>query len=82
MKFVAVAVAALSSIAAAGPRGEMQKCEPGTYSCTTEPHSSGWQVCDMQRQWVSAGHCPPQTVCKFNEKNKTPSCVPNDFRFP
>lgn len=46
MKFTAVAITALASVAAASPSG----CKPGTYSCT--PDKSGWQVCDVTSQWV------------------------------
>ncbi|KAM0296129.1 hypothetical protein HYE67_008183 [Fusarium culmorum] len=76
MKFTAVAITALASVAAASPSG----CKPGTYSCT--PNKSGWQVCDVTSKWVAAGVCPPKTGCVFYKKSASPYCVPPGFKFP
>ncbi|KJZ78263.1 hypothetical protein HIM_02301 [Hirsutella minnesotensis 3608] len=90
MKFFAATAVALASIAAAVPTGEKPEeksgdkyygCQPATYSCTTNPHSytPGWQVCDVNGKWVFAGDCPPKTVCKFNEENQSPYCIPYGY---
>ncbi|KAK2473373.1 hypothetical protein H9L39_15548 [Fusarium oxysporum f. sp. albedinis] len=54
-------------------------CTPGTYSCTAD--LKGWQVCNVDRTWVFAGACPPNTACLFNKQNGSPYCVPPGFHF-
>ncbi|EFY84494.1 hypothetical protein J3459_008213 [Metarhizium acridum] len=72
MKFVTVAVAALASVAAAWPYES--KCKPATYRC--QPYHQAWEVCNTRGEWVFAGRCPPGTVCKFNQQNGSPYCLP------
>ncbi|KAH7242837.1 hypothetical protein FSOLCH5_006486 [Fusarium solani] len=72
MKLTAVFVAALATLGAATPTPK--GCTPGTYSCT--PDATGWQVCNVDRTWVVAGACPPETTCAFNKENSSPYCVP------
>ncbi|KAH0602163.1 hypothetical protein MHUMG1_01042 [Metarhizium humberi] len=72
MKFVAVAAAALASVAAAWPYE--RECRPATYRC--EPSLRGWDVCDTSRQWRFAGKCPDGTKCKMNPENHSPYCLP------
>ncbi|OAA34623.1 hypothetical protein NOR_08381 [Metarhizium rileyi] len=75
MKFILATVTALASLAVAAP-GSGQ-CKPATYRC--EPHRAAWDVCNTSGEWVFAGNCPPDTVCKFNPKNGSPYCLPWDF---
>lgn len=51
MKFTAIAIAAIASVAAATPlNASPSGCKPGTYSCT--PDKTGWQVCDVSGKYV------------------------------
>jgi hypothetical protein len=51
MKFTAIAIAAIASVAAATPLTTSHSaCKPGTYACT--PDKSGWQVCDVSGKYV------------------------------
>jgi hypothetical protein len=51
MKFTAIAIAAIASMAAATPlNASPSKCKPGTYSCT--PDKTGWQICDVSGKYV------------------------------
>jgi hypothetical protein len=51
MKFTAIAIAAIASVAAATPLDASAKhCKPGTYSCT--PDKAGWQICDVTGNYV------------------------------
>ncbi|KAF4333302.1 hypothetical protein FBEOM_12888 [Fusarium beomiforme] len=67
----------MAALAAATPAPK--GCTPGTYSCT--PDLKGWQVCNVDRTWVFAGACPPNTGCLFNKQNSSPYCVPPGFHF-
>ncbi|EFY89452.1 hypothetical protein J3459_017851 [Metarhizium acridum] len=78
MKFVIASVAALASVAIAAPNPT--QCQPATYRC--EPNKDAWDVCNTSGQWVFAGNCPPNTVCKFLTTNGSPYCVPPDFTIP
>ncbi|RYP06297.1 hypothetical protein DL764_003224 [Monosporascus ibericus] len=80
MQFTTITFASLVAIAAAAPSG-YKECQPGTYSCTTNPETGcpGWQTCDVTGSWVYSGDCPPDTVCKFLHQNGSPYCVPADF---
>ncbi|KAL4730814.1 hypothetical protein ACLX1H_002855 [Fusarium chlamydosporum] len=81
MKFTAIIVATIASLAAATPlNAAPSKCKPGTYSCT--PDKTGWQVCDVSGKYVAAGACPPKTSCVFNVKNGSPYCLPPGFKIP
>ncbi|OAQ61477.1 hypothetical protein VFPPC_14578 [Pochonia chlamydosporia 170] len=79
MKFIIASVAALASVAVASPTHPNQ-CKPATYRC--EPGKAAWDVCNTSGQWVFAGNCPPNTICKFNTANGSPYCVPPNFQFP
>ena len=51
MKFTAIAIAAIASMAAATPLDTTTSgCKPGTYSCT--PDKTGWQICDVSGKYV------------------------------
>jgi hypothetical protein len=51
MKFTAIAIAAIVSVAVATPLdAATSKCKPGTYSCT--PDKTGWQICDVSGKYV------------------------------
>ncbi|KIL88046.1 hypothetical protein FAVG1_08929 [Fusarium avenaceum] len=81
MKFTAITIAAIASVAAATPlTTSPSACKPGTYACT--PDKSGWQVCDVTGKYVAAGLCPPKTSCVFYKKSASPYCVPPGFKFP
>ncbi|KAM0197418.1 hypothetical protein ACHAPA_001396 [Fusarium lateritium] len=81
MKFTAIAIAAIASVAAATPlNASPGGCKPGTYLCT--PDKSGWQICDVSGKYVAAGACPPKTSCVFYQKSASPYCVPPGFKFP
>ncbi|KID93795.1 hypothetical protein MAJ_10230, partial [Metarhizium majus ARSEF 297] len=81
MKFIIASVAALASVAIAAPGSEhSEQCKPATYRC--DPNVNGWDVCNTSGQWVFAGNCPPQTVCKFLAANGSPYCVPPNFTIP
>ncbi|UNI19550.1 hypothetical protein JDV02_005730 [Purpureocillium takamizusanense] len=79
MKVFAIAIASLATLAAATPTGG-HGCKPATYRC--EPHAAAWDVCNTSGEWVFAGNCPPKNVCKFNQANGSPYCVPPDFTIP
>ncbi|KID96008.1 hypothetical protein MAJ_08003, partial [Metarhizium majus ARSEF 297] len=72
MKFATVAVAALASVASAW--SYERECKPATYRC--EPYAQAWDVCNTSGRWVHAGKCPPHTVCKMNQENHSPYCLP------
>ncbi|KAJ4152846.1 hypothetical protein LMH87_009366 [Akanthomyces muscarius] len=80
MKFIVFAVATLASFATAAPEasGETTKCKPATYRCQSS--HKGWEVCNTSGQWVFAGACPARTLCKFNEANGSPYCLPRGFK--
>ncbi|PNY23093.1 Uncharacterized protein TCAP_06959, partial [Tolypocladium capitatum] len=82
MKFFALTIASLASIAAASPTGN--QCTPVAYQCATNAQSGipGWNVCNVNGQWVYGGDCPPNTVCVFDTANGSPYCVPPGFQFP
>ncbi|KND93516.1 hypothetical protein TOPH_01916 [Tolypocladium ophioglossoides CBS 100239] len=84
MKFLALAIASLASIAAASPTADQPACKPGTYQCAKNPQTGqpGWNVCNVNSQWVYGGDCPPKTICKFDTDNDNPYCVPPGFQFP
>ncbi|KID85034.1 hypothetical protein MGU_07827 [Metarhizium guizhouense ARSEF 977] len=78
MKFIIASVAALASVAIAAPPA--RECTPVAYRC--HPGAEAWDVCNTSGQWVFAGNCPPQTVCKFLAANGSPYCVPPNFTIP
>ncbi|KAM0451849.1 hypothetical protein ACHAPV_006050 [Trichoderma viride] len=88
MKFTTLAIAAIISVATASPGYKPPPpppppphgCKPATYACL--PNDQGWQVCSTAGQWVFAGNCPPKTVCKFDNQNGSPYCVPPNFTIP
>ncbi|KAF7547495.1 hypothetical protein G7Z17_g7706 [Cylindrodendrum hubeiense] len=82
MQFSAVLVAVMATFAAAAPSAEPGYgggCTPATYDCEGK---YGWRVCDTSGKWVSAGICPPKTICKYYAPSKSPYCVPPNFQFP
>ncbi|POR38274.1 Uncharacterized protein TPAR_01532 [Tolypocladium paradoxum] len=85
MKFLALTIASLASIAAASPQApDSFKCKPGTYQCAKNPQTGqpGWNVCNTSGQWVFGGNCPPHTVCFFDTVNGSPYCVPPGYQIP
>ncbi|KAH6980933.1 hypothetical protein BKA56DRAFT_586187 [Ilyonectria sp. MPI-CAGE-AT-0026] len=81
MQYSALLVAVMATFAAAAPKAAPggYGCTPATYACDGK-HS--WKVCNTQGQWVFAGDCPPDTICKFYPPSKSPYCVPPGFKFP
>ncbi|KAH8721875.1 hypothetical protein BGZ61DRAFT_346904 [Ilyonectria robusta] len=81
MQYSALLVAVMATFAAAAP-----KAAPGGYGCTPATYACdgkyAWKVCNTQGQWVFAGDCPPDTICKFYPPSKSPYCVPPGFKFP
>ncbi|RCI12430.1 hypothetical protein L249_0986 [Ophiocordyceps polyrhachis-furcata BCC 54312] len=71
MKFLALTMAALASVAAAG-----WECKPATYACTFENGKYGWKVCNTSGKWVVGGHCRDTQYCELNEDNGSPYCLP------
>ena len=58
MKFTAIAIAAIASMAAATPMDTTTSgCKPGTYSCT--PDKTGWQICDVSGKYVVSNNITP-----------------------
>ncbi|PHH76693.1 hypothetical protein CDD80_1331 [Ophiocordyceps camponoti-rufipedis] len=78
MKFLAITIAALASVVAAGEYGK--ECEPATYSCTYQYGKPGWQVCNTSGKWEFGGFCPPKTHCEFNKENGSPYCIPSGWK--
>ncbi|KAH8880142.1 hypothetical protein GQ53DRAFT_704485 [Thozetella sp. PMI_491] len=73
---VVAAILALAATALAVPTANT--CTPATYACAKNPQTGcpGWEVCDVTSQWVYAGDCPPNTVCRFLAANGSPYCIP------
>ncbi|KAK3940549.1 hypothetical protein QBC46DRAFT_260666 [Diplogelasinospora grovesii] len=80
MKFLlAILALAATALAEADRRpAAPAPCKPGTYACAVNPktYGPGWQVCDVSGNWVYAGDCPPNAVCKFLPANGSPYCIP------
>ncbi|KAH7316787.1 hypothetical protein B0I35DRAFT_434004 [Stachybotrys elegans] len=78
MQVLSIVFSALVAVAAAAPGGSppAQACKPGTYACQSQ---TAWEVCNTSGQWVYAGTCPPNTVCKFFPANQSPYCVPPSY---
>ncbi|KAG6005986.1 hypothetical protein E4U21_007479 [Claviceps maximensis] len=84
MKFLKVTIAALAGVAVAAPTDTQpgyETCQPATYRCDPDTTHPAWNVCNTSGLWEFAGYCPPHTVCKFNEVNLSPYCVPPEFKF-
>ncbi|RDA92512.1 hypothetical protein CP533_4200 [Ophiocordyceps camponoti-saundersi (nom. inval.)] len=76
MKFLALTMAALASVVAAGYDKE---CEPATYACTSETGKPGWKVCNTSGKWEIGGYCPPKSHCEFYKENGSPYCIPDKW---
>ncbi|KHN94878.1 uncharacterized protein MAM_07297 [Metarhizium album ARSEF 1941] len=82
MKFIIAAVVALASLGIAqedSSDDSSRRCKPGTYQCQGK---DAWAVCSTAGQWVFAGKCPKDTVCKFYPPSGSPYCVPPGFTIP
>ncbi|KFA67253.1 hypothetical protein S40285_06723 [Stachybotrys chlorohalonatus IBT 40285] len=80
MKVSAILASATATLVLAVPTSPpLSGCHPGTYACDG---AHGWKTCNTSGQWVFAGNCPPDTVCRFYPPSSSPYCVPPTFQFP
>lgn len=66
MKFLALTITSLATIAAASPTDPTgAQCKPGTYQCAKNSRTGqpGWNVCNTSSQWVV--RYPPCTFWSF-----------------